>query len=145
MRPRTTHWQELVTVAETAAGGSNMKGDEDQVQNPTPTLLSWRTALTISQDKTELPIGAEFEDVMRYLTGASTRCRFYGGAVLYGPFTRCTTSDPDVDVTTSVRHHPIEYVLASGVYWVAVIVLDISAVVALTHGLAVFRYGQHPA
>jgi len=26
-----------------------------------------------------------------------------------------------------------------------VIVLDISAVVALTHGLAVFRYGQHPA
>ena len=23
-------------------------------------------------------------------------------------------SDPDVDVTTSVRHHPIEYVLASG-------------------------------
>ena len=59
-----------------------MKGDEDQVQNPTPTLLSWR---------------------------------------------------------------PIEYVLASGVYWVAVIVLDISAVVALTHGLAVFRYGQHPA
>jgi hypothetical protein len=72
-------------------------------------------------------------------TGASTRCRFYGA------FTRCTTSDPDVDVTTSVRHHPIEYVLASGVYWVAVIVLDISAVVALTHGLAVFRYGQHPA
>jgi len=63
MRPRTTHWQELVTVAETAAGGSNMKGDEDQVQNPTPTLLSWRTALTISQDKTELPIGAEFEAV----------------------------------------------------------------------------------
>jgi len=54
-------------------------------------------------------------------------------------------SDPDVDVTTSVRHHPIEHVLASGVYWVAVIVLDIAAVVALTHGRAVFRYGQHPA
>ncbi len=47
-------------------------------------------------------------------------------------------SDPHVDVTTSVRHHPIEYVLASAVYWIAVIVLDIPAVVALSHGLVVF-------
>jgi sterol desaturase/sphingolipid hydroxylase (fatty acid hydroxylase superfamily) len=47
-------------------------------------------------------------------------------------------SDPDVDVTTAVRHHPVEYVLASAVYWLAVLVLDIPAVVALTHGLAVF-------
>jgi len=47
-------------------------------------------------------------------------------------------SDPDVDVTTSVRHHPIEYVLASGVYWLAVIVLDIPAIVVLIHGLAIF-------
>lgn len=47
-------------------------------------------------------------------------------------------SDPDVDVTTSVRHHPVEYVLASAVYWLAVIVLGIPAIVALTHGLAVF-------
>jgi sterol desaturase/sphingolipid hydroxylase (fatty acid hydroxylase superfamily) len=47
-------------------------------------------------------------------------------------------SDPDVDVTTSVRHHPVEYVLASAVYWLAVIVLDIPAVVVLSHGLAVF-------
>jgi sterol desaturase/sphingolipid hydroxylase (fatty acid hydroxylase superfamily) len=47
-------------------------------------------------------------------------------------------SDPDVDVTTSVRHHPIEYVLVSGVYWVAVIVLGIPAIVVLSHSLAVF-------
>jgi sterol desaturase/sphingolipid hydroxylase (fatty acid hydroxylase superfamily) len=47
-------------------------------------------------------------------------------------------SDPDVDVTTSVRHHPVEYVLASGVYWIAVIVLDVPAIVALCHGVAVF-------
>jgi len=47
-------------------------------------------------------------------------------------------SDPDVDVTTSVRHHPIEYLLAAGVYWVAVVALDIPIVVAVTHGLAVF-------
>jgi sterol desaturase/sphingolipid hydroxylase (fatty acid hydroxylase superfamily) len=47
-------------------------------------------------------------------------------------------SDPDVDVTTSVRHHPVEYVLASTVYWLAVIVLDIPLIVVLTHGLTVF-------
>ena len=47
-------------------------------------------------------------------------------------------SDPDVDVTTSVRHHPVEYFLASAVYWLAVIVLDIPAIVVLTHFLAVF-------
>jgi sterol desaturase/sphingolipid hydroxylase (fatty acid hydroxylase superfamily) len=47
-------------------------------------------------------------------------------------------SDPDVDVTTSVRHHPVEYVLGSAVYWLAVIVLDIPATVVVCHGLAVF-------
>src|SRR5690348_12483548 len=47
-------------------------------------------------------------------------------------------SDPDVDVTTSVRHHPIEYALGSAVYWLAVIVLDVPALVVLSHGLAVF-------
>jgi sterol desaturase/sphingolipid hydroxylase (fatty acid hydroxylase superfamily) len=47
-------------------------------------------------------------------------------------------SDPDVDVTTAVRHHPIEYLLASAVYWLAVLVLDIPAVAALVHGLTVF-------
>jgi sterol desaturase/sphingolipid hydroxylase (fatty acid hydroxylase superfamily) len=47
-------------------------------------------------------------------------------------------SDPDVDVTTSVRHHPIEYVPASAVYWLAVLLLDIPAVVVVSHGLAVF-------
>jgi sterol desaturase/sphingolipid hydroxylase (fatty acid hydroxylase superfamily) len=47
-------------------------------------------------------------------------------------------SDPDVDVTTSVRHHPIEYVIASGFYWLAVLALDIPVVVVLSHGLATF-------
>jgi sterol desaturase/sphingolipid hydroxylase (fatty acid hydroxylase superfamily) len=47
-------------------------------------------------------------------------------------------SDPDVDATTSVRHHPVEHVLASAVYWMAVIVLDIPVIVVLSHGLAVF-------
>jgi sterol desaturase/sphingolipid hydroxylase (fatty acid hydroxylase superfamily) len=47
-------------------------------------------------------------------------------------------SDPDVDVTTSVRHHPIEYLIATGFYWLTVLVLGIPAIVALGHGLAVF-------
>jgi sterol desaturase/sphingolipid hydroxylase (fatty acid hydroxylase superfamily) len=47
-------------------------------------------------------------------------------------------SDPDVDVTTSVRHHPIEYLIAAGIYWLAVLVFDIPATVVLTHAVAVF-------
>ncbi len=47
-------------------------------------------------------------------------------------------SDPDVDVTTSVRHHPVEYVLASAVYWTAVLVLDVPAIIVLSHGLTDF-------
>jgi sterol desaturase/sphingolipid hydroxylase (fatty acid hydroxylase superfamily) len=47
-------------------------------------------------------------------------------------------SDPDVDVTTSVRHHPIEYLLAAAFYWLVVLALGIPAIVVLSHGLAVF-------
>jgi sterol desaturase/sphingolipid hydroxylase (fatty acid hydroxylase superfamily) len=47
-------------------------------------------------------------------------------------------SDPDVDVTTSVRHHPIEYLLSSGFYWVALLALDIPVVVAIIHASTVF-------
>ena len=47
-------------------------------------------------------------------------------------------SDPDVDVTTSVRHHPIEYLLATGFYWLAVLALDIPVIVVLSHAAAVF-------
>jgi sterol desaturase/sphingolipid hydroxylase (fatty acid hydroxylase superfamily) len=47
-------------------------------------------------------------------------------------------SDPDVDVTTSVRHHPIEYLLAAGFYWLAVLALDIPVIVVMSHALAVF-------
>jgi sterol desaturase/sphingolipid hydroxylase (fatty acid hydroxylase superfamily) len=47
-------------------------------------------------------------------------------------------SDPDFDVTTSVRVHPGEYMLASAAYWIAVIVLGIPVVVMLAHGLSMF-------
>jgi sterol desaturase/sphingolipid hydroxylase (fatty acid hydroxylase superfamily) len=47
-------------------------------------------------------------------------------------------SDPDVDVTTSVRHHPIEYLMAAGFYWVAVLAFDIPVIVVMIHAMAVF-------
>jgi sterol desaturase/sphingolipid hydroxylase (fatty acid hydroxylase superfamily) len=47
-------------------------------------------------------------------------------------------SDPDVDVTTSVRHHPIEYLIAAGIYWLAVLALGIPTMVVFVHALAVF-------
>jgi sterol desaturase/sphingolipid hydroxylase (fatty acid hydroxylase superfamily) len=47
-------------------------------------------------------------------------------------------SDPDVDVTTSVRHHPIEYLIAAGIYWAANIALDIPTIVVMSHAAAVF-------
>jgi sterol desaturase/sphingolipid hydroxylase (fatty acid hydroxylase superfamily) len=47
-------------------------------------------------------------------------------------------SDPDVDVTTSVRHHPIAYLMAAGFYWVVVLALDIPVAVTTIHALTVF-------
>jgi sterol desaturase/sphingolipid hydroxylase (fatty acid hydroxylase superfamily) len=72
-------------------------------------------------------------DLMRY---AVHRCEH--AVPLFWRFHALHHSDPDVDVTTSVRHHPFEYILASTVYWLAVLVLGIPEIVVLTHGLAVF-------
>jgi sterol desaturase/sphingolipid hydroxylase (fatty acid hydroxylase superfamily) len=72
-------------------------------------------------------------DLMRY---AVHRCEH--AVPLFWRFHALHYSDPDVDVTTSIRHHPIEYVAASAVYWLAVVVFDIPAVAMLSHGLAVF-------
>ncbi len=47
-------------------------------------------------------------------------------------------SDPDVDVTTSVRHHPIEYLIAAVFYWLAVLALDIPVYVVTSHVAAAF-------
>jgi sterol desaturase/sphingolipid hydroxylase (fatty acid hydroxylase superfamily) len=47
-------------------------------------------------------------------------------------------SDPDVDVTTALRHHPAEYLLCSAFYWSVAGFLGIPAAVVLIHGLAVF-------
>ena len=47
-------------------------------------------------------------------------------------------SDPDVDVTTAVRHHPFEYTLASTFYWLTTVIFAIPSGALLGHGLAVF-------
>jgi sterol desaturase/sphingolipid hydroxylase (fatty acid hydroxylase superfamily) len=80
-----------------------------------------------------LVVGFLLLDLMRY---AVHRCEH--AVPLFWRFHALHHSDPDVDVTTSVRHHPLEYVVASGFYLFAVIILDVPAVVAATHGLAVF-------
>jgi sterol desaturase/sphingolipid hydroxylase (fatty acid hydroxylase superfamily) len=72
-------------------------------------------------------------DLMHYLVH---RCEH--AIPLFWRFHALHHSDPDVDVTTSVRHHPIEYVLCSAFYWLAVFLLDVPVAVVVSHGLAVF-------
>jgi sterol desaturase/sphingolipid hydroxylase (fatty acid hydroxylase superfamily) len=72
-------------------------------------------------------------DLLRY---AVHRCEH--AVPLFWRFHALHHSDPDVDVTTSVRHHPVEYVLASAVYWTAVLVLGVPAIIVLGHGLTNF-------
>ena len=72
-------------------------------------------------------------DLLRYLVH---RCEH--AVPLFWRFHALHHSDPDVDVTTSVRHHPIEYLLASAVYWAAVLVLCVPAMVVFSHALVLF-------
>jgi sterol desaturase/sphingolipid hydroxylase (fatty acid hydroxylase superfamily) len=72
-------------------------------------------------------------DLLRY---GVHRCEH--AVPLFWRFHALHHSDPDVDVTTSVRHHPVEYLLGSAVYWLAIILLDVPVIVVLSHGLAVF-------
>ena len=72
-------------------------------------------------------------DLLRYLVH---RCEH--AVPLFWRFHALHHSDPDVDVTTSMRHHPIEYGFCSAVCWLAVFLLDVPVVVVVSHGLAVF-------
>ena len=72
-------------------------------------------------------------DLLRYLVH---RCKH--AVPFLWRFHALHHSDPDVDATTTVRLHPIEYLLNSGVFWVAVILLGIPATVVLTYGLTAF-------
>jgi sterol desaturase/sphingolipid hydroxylase (fatty acid hydroxylase superfamily) len=72
-------------------------------------------------------------DLLRYLVH---RCKH--AVPFFWRFHALHHSDPDVDVTTSVRQHPVDYLLGSGVLWLAALLLGIPATVWLTYGLAVF-------
>jgi sterol desaturase/sphingolipid hydroxylase (fatty acid hydroxylase superfamily) len=74
--------------------------------------------------------------LLDFLNYAMHRCQH--AVPLLWRFHALHHSDPDVDVTTSVRHHPIEYVMAAGFYWAAVLALDVPVTVVMTHSLAVF-------
>lgn len=74
--------------------------------------------------------------LLDFLNYAAHRCQH--AVPLLWRFHALHHSDPDVDVTTSVRHHPIEYLLAGGFYWVAVLALDMPAVVVAAHATTVF-------
>jgi sterol desaturase/sphingolipid hydroxylase (fatty acid hydroxylase superfamily) len=47
-------------------------------------------------------------------------------------------SDPDVDWSTAVRHHPLEYMLSATANWVAVLVIGIPAPAIACHALCGF-------
>ena len=74
--------------------------------------------------------------LLDFLNYATHRCQH--AVPLLWRFHAMHHSDPDVDVTTSVRHHPIEYVLTGGFYWLAMLAFGIPAAVVTSHGLAVF-------
>jgi sterol desaturase/sphingolipid hydroxylase (fatty acid hydroxylase superfamily) len=72
-------------------------------------------------------------DLLRYLVH---RCKH--AVPFLWRFHALHHSDPDVDVTTTVRLHPIEFLLNSGVFWLTMILLGIPATAGLTYGLASF-------
>jgi sterol desaturase/sphingolipid hydroxylase (fatty acid hydroxylase superfamily) len=87
----------------------------------------------IANAELSLVVGFLLLDLMRYLVH---RCEH--AVPLLWRLHALHHSDPDVDVTTAVRHHPIEYLFASAIYWIALLVLDIPAVVVLSHGVVTF-------
>jgi len=92
-------------------------------------LLSWQ----ITDAGLSLVTGFLMLDLLHYFVH---RCEH--AVPLFWRFHALHHSDPDVDVTTSVRHHPIEYGFCSAVCWLAVFLLDVPVVVVVSHGLAVF-------
>jgi sterol desaturase/sphingolipid hydroxylase (fatty acid hydroxylase superfamily) len=92
-------------------------------------LPSW----PIAEGWASIVAGFLFLDLLRYLVH---RCKH--AVPFLWRFHALHHSDPDVDVTTSVRLHPIESLLNSGVFWLTVILLGIPAIIPLTYGLTAF-------
>jgi sterol desaturase/sphingolipid hydroxylase (fatty acid hydroxylase superfamily) len=92
-------------------------------------LPSW----PIANAALSLAVGFLLLDLMAYLVH-----RFEHAVPLLWRFHALHHSDPDVDVTTAVRHHPLEHFFVSAVYGLALVVLNIPAVVIVSHGVATF-------
>jgi sterol desaturase/sphingolipid hydroxylase (fatty acid hydroxylase superfamily) len=92
-------------------------------------LLSW----PIADAALSFAAGFLLLDLLRYLVH---RCKH--AVPFLWRFHALHHSDPDVDVTTAVRVHPIEHLLNSAVFWLVVILLDIPAIAVVTYGLAAF-------
>ena len=93
------------------------------------TLPSW----PIAEGWASLAAAFLLLDLLRYLVH---RCKH--AVPFLWSFHALHHSDPDVDVTTSVRLHPIEFLFNSGVFWVTAILLGIPATVGLTYGFTTF-------
>lgn len=87
----------------------------------------------IANAELSLAIGFLLLDLIRY---AVHRCKH--AVPFLWRFHALHHSDPDVDVTTSVRQHPGDYLLGSATLWLAIIILDIPATVGLSYSIAVF-------
>jgi sterol desaturase/sphingolipid hydroxylase (fatty acid hydroxylase superfamily) len=92
-------------------------------------LPSW----PIADGAASLIVGFLLLDLLRYVVH---RCEHT--VPLFWRFHALHHSDPDVDVTTSVRHHPVEYLFASAFYWTVSVVFGVPVMVLAAHGLAVF-------
>jgi len=78
-------------------------------------------------------VGFLLLDLLRYFVH---RCEH--AVPLFWRYHALHHSDPDFDVTTSVRHHPVQSLITSAVYWFAAILLDIPAFIVLSHTVAAF-------
>jgi sterol desaturase/sphingolipid hydroxylase (fatty acid hydroxylase superfamily) len=78
-------------------------------------------------------VGFLLLDALQYATH-----RFEHAVPLFWRFHALHHSDPDVDVSTAVRHHPLEYVSASAAYWFGATMLGIPNYVVCGYGIGMF-------
>ena len=96
--------------------------EPDEIRTP------WQLPLGLS-----LVLGFLLRDLMIYAVH-----RTYHAVPLLWRLHALHHSDPDVDWSTAVRHHPAEYMLSAAVNWVAVLVIGIPAPTIAFHALCGF-------
>ena len=96
--------------------------EPDEIRTP------WQLPLGLS-----LVLGFLLRDLMIYAVH-----RTYHAVPLLWRLHALHHSDPDVDWSTAVRHHPAEYMLSAAVNWVAVLVIGIPGPAIAFHALCGF-------